>query len=180
MIEHMRDAAYAGNVGKDWPGAVGGYLHTGDPYHPWSKADWARFPRNRKLPIVAMSHPGGRDPETDAFGVLQELYDLRVPKNVPTALDLETAVDFTYVAVYGAILHWNGYRVWPYGSTSSLFQNPQLHGYWVAAPSKDGQPYMYQRAGALIQATQYRDSIKPGYDSSTVRWWAYRRGLWWV
>lgn len=177
--ERARDAAMPANL-RGWGGVIGGYLHTGDPFHPWSEADWRQFAGLRKLPIVAKSNPGTvAQAENDAFSVLQELWNLRVPKGVYTVLDLETAVNPDYVTRYGDVIWWGGYKVFPYGSTSSLFRNPPLNGYWVAAPSMDGKPYMYSRARTLIRMTQYAENVKPGYDSSTVKWWTYFRGAWW-
>jgi hypothetical protein len=56
------------------------------------------------------------------------------PKGTATVLDLETAVDEQYVTTFGEMLHTAGYLVLPYGSSSTLFRNPVLDGYFVAKP----------------------------------------------
>lgn len=180
MEEHMRDAAYAANIPASWTGAVGGYLNAkGDPYHPWTPADWARFPHNRKLPIFVQSHPEAADAVSDGFKVLRSLYELSVPRGCRTALDLETAVDPGYVRAYGRVLNYFGYRVWPYGSVSTLFGNPPLQGYWMADYRADRSPFMYDHIDG--RATQYTDNPPADkYDSSTIHPWAYADlAHWW-
>lgn len=179
----MRDAAHAEGIPRPWSGAVAGYPDTrpyGDAASPWTPANWAQFPRNRKLPIFVQSNPAQADPVVDAFAMLRALFALGLPagKGLRTALDLETAVDADYVNHYGAVMHWAGFRVWPYGSASTLFGNPPLDGYWVA--DWTGKPFLYRHAA--VRATQYTDNPPASrYDSSAVKRWVYADLLhWWV
>lgn len=183
--EMMRDAAFASNIDLSWADAdfnhiIGGYLRRppGDPAHPWSPADWAMFPKNKKLPIVVQSNPGSiAGAKTDAFEALQDIFDADIPTGVQIALDLETAVDPEYVKEFGKILNWAGFKVHPYGSTSTLFGNPPLQGYWIAAPSPNGVPYEYNHPDVVM--TQYALDVAPGYDASAVRWTEQLK-KWWV
>jgi hypothetical protein len=181
----MRDAEFASNIDLSWADSdfnhiIGGYVRRppGDPAHGWTPAEWGMFPKNKKLPIVVQSNPGNvAGAQTDAFEALQDLYALGVPTGVQVALDLETAVDPTYVQEFGKILKWAGFHVHPYGSTSSIFKNPPLQGYWVASPAANGQPFEYNHPDVV--ATQYALDVPPGYDASTVRW-ALQLQKWWV
>lgn len=181
MHELMRDAAFASDIPEPWDGVVGGYLSAkGDPYHPWSEAGWAIWRRNRKLPIFVQSHPlTDGHPVNEAFAVLRCLYALGVPRGVRTLLDMETAVDAPYVLKYGDVMHWAGYRVWVYGSASTVFGNPPLNGYLVADYVTTG-PFMYDHPD--VRGTQYTDNPPARkYDSSTIKPWAYAdRAHWWI
>lgn len=180
IVERMRDSDDADAIPVTWTGVVGGYLHVGDPAGPWTRADWDRFPRNRKLPIVERSNPNQSDPVADAFAALGELYSLGVPKGVHTALAIETARAPSYVTAYGKVMAWAGYKVWVYGSASTLFSNPALDGRWVA-DYKDTGPFMYPDSS--VRATQYANpSTGSGghWDSSSVRWWQYHMTRWWL
>ena len=181
MRELMRDAAYATNIPRPWHDAVAGYLNSrpeGDPAHPWSAEDWRIFHGNRKLPIFVQSHPVTHMAEADAFAALKALYDIGAPAGIRTAIDLETAVDAEYVHRYGRVMHWAGYRVWVYGSASSVFGNPALDGYWVADYTGTG-PFLYDHAN--VRATQYTNNPPANrYDSSAVREWVYAEvAHWW-
>jgi hypothetical protein len=179
MRERMRDAAFAQNIDPAWTGIAGGYLFSlGQAFHPWPVSDWNRFPGNKKLPILMQKRPGdAASAQADAFTVLQELYNLCVPAGTGIVLDLETAVNAPYTRRFGRIMHYFDYRVYVYGSASTLFRNPPLDGYWVAAPAKDGKPYMYPHD--FVEMTQYALDVKPGIDRSTVRWRTQLK-KWWV
>jgi hypothetical protein len=175
MKELMRDSAYAANIPEGWQGAVGGYLHGGDPIHPWPASDWRRFRYNRKLPIFAQSHPA--HPIIDAQSAIAALRAIGAPPGVYTALDLEAAVDPPYVRTYGKELRQAGYKVWVYGQASTVFGNPALNGYWVA----NFTGYLFMHDHPSVRATQYADQHTSGgpWDSSTVKDWTYGRGQWW-
>ena len=63
-----------------------------------------------------------------------------MPKYVYTAVDMENRVDGTYVEHFGETLQDAGYKIFVYGSASSVFGNPLLNGYWVARTCR--RPYM--------------------------------------
>jgi len=161
----MRDAAFTSGL-AGWGGAVAGYVGGPNAYHTWSPADWAYFVASKqpKLPIWV----GGFNGESEGWACLSALRHLGVPLGKAVALDLETRRDIAYVTAFAAVLQWGGagYRVWPYGSASTVFGNPQLTGYWVADYAGVG-PFMYDHTG--VRATQYASG--PQYDSSLVKDW---------
>lgn len=152
--------------------AVAGYIG-GDTPHVWTEAEWKRFGRLHKLPIWVRSDPADVDPETDAFGALQRLYQLRVPRGITVVIDLETAVNVSYVRRFHSVLRWAGFYVWVYGSASTVFGNPVAEGYWVSDYAGKG-PFMYPHR--YVKATQYDNG--PHYDSSLVKRWQYDWRLW--
>jgi hypothetical protein len=160
----MGDAAFPqGLDGTDF-NAVAGYLPAVNALHGWTDSDWRRIP-GPKLPIWVAAF-GNKSGLRDAEATLTDLLRLGVPKGKIVALDMETSVDRTYVAAYGAVLQHNGYKVWVYGAASTVFDNPQLNGYWVADYAGIG-PFMYRHPGT--RATQWTDGAK--YDQSTVKPW---------
>jgi len=171
MNERMRDSAFAANIGQGWAGAVGGYYGGPNAYHVWSPGDWKRFHSNRKLPIWV----AGQDGHGEGRAAAGALHALGVPQHVYTAVDMENRADKTYVEHFGEALQAAGYKIFVYGSASSVFSNPHLNGYWVADYAGKG-PFMYDHQH--VRATQY--ATGPDYDSSTVRDWTYNFGTWWV
>ena len=171
MNERMRDSAFAANIDQSWTGAVGGYYGGTGAYNVWSSGDWKRFEGNRKLPIWV----AGLDGSGEGKQAVRALRSLAVPTGVYTAVDMENRVDKTYVEHFGQALQAAGYKVWVYGSSSSVFSNPRLNGYWVADYAGKG-PFMYNHAH--VRATQYAAGTQ--YDSSTVRDWTFQFGPWWV
>jgi hypothetical protein len=168
----MRDAAAAAGIGASWHGAVGGYYGGPAAWNVWKPGDWKRFAGRRKLPIWAAGLNGADEAATAA----RALYDLGVPSGAYTAVAMENRVDRTYLGHFGAILATAGYKVWVYGSASTVFGNPALDGYWVGDWAGIG-PFMYHRAGAEVRATQY--ALGVGYDRSEVKDWTYYFGRWW-
>jgi hypothetical protein len=171
MNERMRDAAFATNINETWPGAIGGYYGGPNAYNVWSPGDWKRFSSNRKLPIWV----GGTDGADEGKTAIAALRALGVPKHVYTVIDMENRVDRTYVEHFGQTLQAAGYKVFVYGSASSVFSNPGINGYWVADYAGTG-PFMYDHPH--VRATQY--ATGPEYDSSTVQDWTFNFGPWWV
>ncbi len=171
MNERMRDAAFATNINESWPGAIGGYYGGPNAYNVWSPGDWKRFSSNRKLPIWV----GGTDGADEGKTAIAALRALGVPKHVYTVIDMENRVDRTYVEHFGQTLQAAGYKVFVYGSASSVFSNPGINGYWVADYAGTG-PFMYDHPH--VRATQY--ATGPEYDRSTVQDWTFNFGPWWV
>jgi len=106
----------------------------GDTPHVWTTAEIAAQPARYRLPIFVRSNPAGANPTADAEAFWSWLRALGCPLGSATVLDLETAINPAYVTAFGNAMHFGGYRVLPYGSTSTLFQNPVLDGYWAAKP----------------------------------------------
>jgi hypothetical protein len=171
MNERMRDSAFATNIGQAWNGAVAGYYGGPNAFNIWSPGDWKQFAGNRKLPIWVAGLDGTGEGKT----AIHALRALGVPAGAYTAVDMENRVDKTYVDNFGHTVQAAGYKVWVYGSASSVFSNPRLNGYWVADYAGKG-PFMYNHAH--VRATQYATGTE--YDSSTVRDWTYQFGPWWA
>src|SRR5581483_6171107 len=100
--------------------------------HIWTRADVARIPDGvRKYPVFVGTPAIGEkgEPVVEGFECLEALYRLGAPKGTVVGLDFETAVNPAYVTSFGRVLHWGGYRVWVYGSLSTVTKNPPLDGY---------------------------------------------------
>jgi hypothetical protein len=119
------------------PGVIvsAGYIG-GDAAHVWTSADWAVWGTRYRVPIWVRSNPSTVDPTTDANACVAALTALGAPAP---------------------------YLVLPYGSTSTLFQNPQCDGYWPAVP---GPAQLYSAPG--IVATQYALDVDDAYDLSVL------------
>lgn len=161
----MGDAAYAANLDGTAFNAVAGYLSSPDDFHTWSETDWQGVP-GPKLPIWVAGFDGAGEAES----AVVQLNSLGA-KNCYVAVDMEGRVDKTYVDGFYTIMRNSGYRVWVYGSASTVFNNPQCNGYWVA--DYTGRAFMYNHSG--VRATQWTNG--PLYDQSTVRPWTLQ-GFW--
>lgn len=124
----------------------------GDTPHVWTDAEINEQPEQYRLPIFVRSNPTQCDPHVDASAFMAWLLAHNVPSGAVVSLDLETAVDPAYVQTFETLLYNDGHPVLPYGSRSSLFQNPQGGGYFVADPGATG---LYVEPGKLVVATQY-------------------------
>ena len=159
----MADAAFAANIPPGYD-IAGGYYGGPFAYHIWPPADWARFP-GYKLPIWV----GGQEGSAEATLAAAALDGLGVPEGAITVLDMETRKDRTYVAAFGAAMQAAGYRVWVYGSYSTVGLNPPLNGYWIADYT-DSQPVIdHLLALPHVRAVQY--ATGPGFDKSWVKAW---------
>lgn len=161
----MADAAFAANIPPGFAIAAGYYPGKAD-FHPWAPSDWGLFPGYR-LPITVPANPGN-GPEDGAAALAYLRGTLKVPAGCLTVVDMETRVDVKYVLNFGAQLQ-QGYKVWVYGSRSSVFLNPPLNGYWVADYGLTAQQIMAMLAEPHVRAIQYAEH--PGYDASLVKAW---------
>lgn len=132
----LYDAAYAPAAAP--AGAVGFLIYIGgDTPNPiTTEAQIAAYGHLRYwLPVWVRSNPSQANALLDANQTLQWLIAHNAPPGIAVVLDLETAADFTYVSQYGTVLRSAGFKVWPYGSKSTLFSNPAVDGYFVADPT---------------------------------------------
>ncbi len=132
------DAAYPGPNDPQLDGSLiyaGGDTPNPDNNPQTAAAYAAAHPGRYRLPTWVRSNPQQCDPHVDAKAFIAWLRSVGCPTGVATVLDLETAIDPAYVTAYGADLHAAGYLVLPYGSKSTLFQNPKLDGYFVSDPT---------------------------------------------
>lgn len=164
-IAKMTDASTPPSSRPEGAEIVAGYIG-GDTPHVWTEHEWHAFGRVKKLPVFVRSGPGNGT--SDAFAALQQMYRLGVPKGTTVAYDLETQVQGAMVTGFRNALRWAGYRVWIYGSASSVFGNPPCDGYWVA--DYTGQAFMYPHS--KVVATQY-EANHNGWDWSEVKDWQY-------
>lgn len=157
------DAAFATGLDGTAFDAVGGYFHSPNATHGWSEQDWFEIP-GPKLPIYVAGMNGRADAES-ALAQCQSL-GIEFRKGIYVAYDLETRVDKTCVASFGAVMQHYGFKVLVYGSASTVFDNPQLNGYWVADYLQIG-PFMHSHMGTRM--TQWTDGEH--FDQSTVKRW---------
>lgn len=146
---------------------VFGYIG-GDTPHVWTKQEWARFGKRRKVPIFVpkVAVGGASKASVDAYVILRRLYELRVPKGNPVVMDMENNISAAYLRAVRDILHWYGYRVWVYGSLNHVFSNPMCDGYFVADWSRN-KPFIYHHNGVV--ATQWKS--EGAIDRDAVRFW---------
>lgn len=133
----------------------------GDTPHVWTDLEISGQPERWRLPCWVRSNPAGANAALDAHALIGWMVQRSVPKGVATVLDLETAVNPSYVNEFGGTLHAAGWKVLPYGSQSTLNQNPALDGRFDA--------HWGQRLGTVDAgdvATQ--DVSTPAYDLSTI------------
>lgn len=161
----MADAAFAGNIPPGFE-IVAGYYGGPEEFRQWSAADWERFP-GWKLPIWV----GGLSGATEGRQAVTALQLLNVPAGSLTALDMEVRRDATYVTAFGEVLHQAGYKVWVYGSVSSVYGNPPLNGYWVADYTNSITAIDTTLQTSGVRAVQYAANLAPGYDASLVKPW---------
>jgi hypothetical protein len=130
--------------------------------HIWTPQEISAYSYPLKLPIsVPMWFRTGQwTPTEDAQGTLSALKALGVPFGSVVACDFETKINPGYVQSFDYYLHNAGYPVMLYGSSSTLFQNPEPSGgYWVATrPGNRDYPgdwTQYPHAGVV--GTQFND-----------------------
>lgn len=162
-----RDAAFPANL-HGWAGTVFGYYGGPLAFNVWDQSAWRAF-GSFKVPIWVGGYGGTPEGEQ----AVAALHSLEVPAGCETMLDMETRVDRTYVANFGKALQAAGYRVLVYGSTSTVFKNPQLNGYAVADPT--GVPHMYPHPG--VRMTQY--AFGQLFDQDVIKHWIAADGHLW-
>jgi hypothetical protein len=144
--------------------AAAGYIGGNTP-HVWTEAEWNRMPQPFRLPIWTTSHPELHDGTVDGAKAAKWLTDHSVPKGCWVALDLETAINKTYVNAFDAQIIRVGYLLTIYGSKSTIIQNPiPSGGYWVA--DWTGFPHMASRA--VITQWASDTMLKTGWDMNLV------------
>lgn len=148
--------------------------------HIWTSADIAKIPKGvRRYPVFVGTPAIGfkGHPETEAFECLEALYQIGAPKGTVVGLDFETAVDPGYVSTFHKVVHWGGYRVWVYGSLSTVTSNPPCDGYDVAHYTNE--PHF--TGVAHERACQYADSKQLGtnYDARVVKSYQWFKHLTW-
>ena len=112
----------------------------GDQLNVWTLSQIEAQTAPYRLPIFVRSNPEQANAAGDADEFIAWLRAIGAPPGVVTVLDLETAIDVAYVNTYGEVMHEADYLVLPYGSSSTLFKNPELDGYFVAIPGATAIP----------------------------------------
>jgi hypothetical protein len=135
----------------------------GDTPHPWSTADILGMPERYRFPCWVRSDPSSFNGAVEGAAFLAWLHGHSVPMNTCVILDLETAIDTTYVNAFNLTLKAGGFKLTKYGSSSTIWSNPKTDGgTFVADPT--GTPHM-DTTGDTI-ATQY--AFDGAYDLSDV------------
>lgn len=144
------------------------YGPDGDQEHAWPTGDIVVQKARYRLPIFVRSNPGVVPVATDVDNFASWLRTIGCPKGSLTVLDLETAVAPSYVTTYGIVLKSAGYLTAPYGSSSTLYRNPVLNGYWVDLPGARAIP-------SNCIGVQYAQGGGGAWDLS---WWRTGLPLW--
>jgi hypothetical protein len=128
------DAAFP--PGKPYPGSkvVCGYIGGNTP-HIWTLDEWHRFADLTQFPIWVGYND--RDPEADARTAVSRMEELGWTKGLvnntrAVILDFETEINPEWVDDFAVIVRANGYQTMPYGSESTILQDPVRAGRWIA------------------------------------------------
>lgn len=145
--------------------------------HIWDRNQVDRLPKGiGKYPMFVGTPAIGAygDSVTEAHECVKALIHIGCPRGKVVGLDLEAAVAREYVISFGWVLNHFGYRVWVYGSASTVFGNPRLNGYDPA--DWTGSPHILRGS----HATQWASSEQLGtsYDARSIRFWQYKRHIW--
>jgi hypothetical protein len=132
-----------------WAGYIGGQAT-----HTWSDNDWRRVADFPKLPIYVSRV--GKTGTYCGLEAIMAIYKLGIPRGSAIVADVELlsgdiAELINWTTDFREVLDYFGYHVWPYGSTSYLFDIPMFGGYWVATDSKVEEQYHHPG----VHATQY-------------------------
>jgi peptidoglycan hydrolase-like protein with peptidoglycan-binding domain len=144
-----------------WPPVILIYAG-GDTPHPWTTAEILAMPARYRWPCWVRSNPQSVSAMSDAAAFVLWLGTHKVPGGTCVILDLETAVDTAYVAVFNSELRAAGYKVTKYGSTSTIWKNPKTDGGTYIASSG---PSELTGVGDEV-ARQY--AFDNGYDRSVL------------
>lgn len=107
----------------------------GDTPHVWTDQEIAAQTAPLGLPVWVRSNPPGPGARADAAGIVAAFVSHGWPlEDKAVLIDVETAVDPTYLDSLATILHAHGMKVLVYGSKSTIDQNPVLDGRVDAAP----------------------------------------------
>ena len=106
----------------------------GDTPHVWTDEEIAAQKARYRLPIWVRSNPQVANPLADAQATLGWLTAHGAPPGCSVMLDLETAVAVNYVTEYADHLAEASYKTLPYGSSSTIFDNPKCDGYFIDEP----------------------------------------------
>jgi hypothetical protein len=120
------------------------------------------------LPIWVRSNPTPAIASADAAACLNALDAMGAPATCSVVLDLETAVTRTYVLRFALLVA--PHPVLPYGSRSTLMQNPRCAGYFLAWPTWTGKTWPPNVVA--IQHT-YAGSFDLSTISTSVALWAH-------
>ncbi|GAA4626852.1 hypothetical protein GCM10023196_036790 [Actinoallomurus vinaceus] len=137
----------------------------GDTPHVWTAEEIAAQPARYRLPIYVRSNPDSHDPHVDAAEAIAQLHAFGAPRGCAVSLDLEMAVNASYVRAFDADIVAAGYVTVEYGSLSAIFRNPRTSG-GVWAAHYTGTPHL--EPGSV--ATQWADDQLLGtdYDASLI------------
>lgn len=143
------DAAFPDTiVGGPYDGVC--FYIGGDTPHPWTVPELHARPERFRLPVWVRSDPNVIAPDADAARCLSALINTyAVPHGSLVALDTETTIDPSWVAVFCRLLISGGFPVIDYGSQSDVIKNQVPTGYywgadWTSVPHLAGRDVMTQ------------------------------------
>ena len=96
----------------------------GDTPHVWTAEEIAEQMARYRLPVFVRSNPRGiAGVASDVNAALRGLADIKAPRGILVAWDMETAADKFYIAGVYTGMAAHGYRVIIYGSQSDVMGN---------------------------------------------------------
>lgn len=116
--------------------------------HVWTDAEIHAAALHYEEAVPVWVYAQGRDGKADGIAFDAWLKAHFVGQTALVLLDMETDVDLPYVQAFEQQLT-NPLDL--YGSTSTLFNNPEVDGWWPADPT--GSPHLY--AHPNVDGTQY-------------------------
>lgn len=136
----------------------------GDTPHVMTDAEMAEQPARYRLPTWVRSNPSGQlQAQSDTRVFHSWLLAHKVPVGTTVLIDLEIAVNASYVNAFNTAMTAVGYKVMKYGSLDYIFKNPKTSGgTFVANPT--GKEHMITEGDTV--ATQYL--FAGAYDLSIV------------
>lgn len=136
----MEDSAWPFPAGQE-PAADTVLIYgPGDTPHTWTPGDINEQTARYRFPGFVRSNPLGASYVQDCNAMVAWLKSIGAPIGIAVFWDMETAVAPGYLSAVGHIMNLEGYKVLPYGSIGSVWQNPLLDGLFVSHP--DGVPHL--------------------------------------
>lgn len=137
--------------------------------HVWTPSEISAYSYELKIPIWVpwWFRTGIWTPESDAEDCLTALNRLAMPVGHVFQIDMETAIEPNYIDTFSGIVKSHGYYPIPYGSSSTIFSNPNPGwGYWVATRPGNHDYPGDEKLFPNSVATQWQDF--GAYDANVV------------
>lgn len=165
-MDLIADISDPGEQVIDGPDLIGFAFYLGRPGatpHIWTREQVERQTLRYAVPVwVPDLAPAALNPSqgaADGQDCAAELHAYGVPRGVAVRVDMETSVSPAYLRHFRAALNNAGYWYGPYGSSSTIFDNPHGGaGWWVA--DWTGHPHDYPHPWVTL--TQFANAAEAG------------------